>query len=892
MVLEQTSGYILAGSSVWNNTRYTVGNTGTAFVGIDEHDTKRFYKANNTHTAYTFSHQEGFDRGFYEHQDSSVSHHFGHKFARTIPTIVALTQLREASFAGSDLKVGSQFTKVGADDYINQIGSLSGTQVTRLDGTDGSYCHIPENDLLGTDSFLMGAWFRPRTISRREPIFFNGTVLGKRLEIFFDAGNNIHVVANDGTNNVEITKPARSVRNGDWHWIGILFNRVYNTMMLVVSNGTQELNLISTVSIPDTFGDFTITDGELVIGGTNATGTKLGGFRGDVSNFQLYEFPNEIDYNILPLLLAGIREGAVKDAIVTNSRDSTKRFNNDFVIEGNEGSHAYALCNLEEGVYQPIVTHHHKPDGTIYGFQLDHTEYGRFDLHTDGAGFSNTNAFLDNIKSPKSTNFLKVRLYGTGKASFSQIKLHKIGGDSTGGSSQGIIAGDELIRRSNDLVQEAVINNNFVSALKHIDGDTPEDGSFAEGDVFFDGGLHDFTLYTGQSPNGGNMELLLNGEVIMTANGFGTNRTLQSKQVFVPHGKNVIRIQVNGKLADSSGFSLWFNGLRYNLRSNNTFSDNTTIHSTDPDIDIITGNDSQKTFRQSTSATLGSELILDGAISVGANRVFAGGLYVVTYNILKTTAGGFQSIEVKNDKIGLNTTIFPSIPFDLPSGAPVATTIQTMIMIPKGHHDVIINNFNGNNIMAIVDFQCIGRFPIGGDSKIDASDSDGLVLIGYHNSRRNKDNVTMNFAGITPAKFDEIIIKTNGRTTGSNTIGLNINGITNTDYRKTGDIKVNGQQHGDVNSNNPDLVLVTDGLLVSDSERFKTTTSLEFGERFNNSIIISGEGRTTTHPYGHEVYSWSLVGNNVESIDSLTFHGTADWYGITRFRVYGRRRVN
>ena len=872
-----------------------------------ERDTHRLYTASDDFPFMVYDSQDTVtDRGFYEHQDSSIAHLFEDEFAKTTPTCVYpvgiyndLEDLVREEY-GKDPLINTNVTGV-----LSNVGSFSGYNVARFNGTDASL-HLPLDTLFGTDSFLMGGWFRPQRNNTNETLIMYGDSTSINVTLGFTTNDELKLVISTGSNAAHAFPfPAGHIRDRQWHYIGVLIDKHRGKGYVIATNGTYENAIFEEFTLP-AMNSLDYTGGAFAIGSGYRNGV-IGGsnFSGDVSNVQLYQWENEVDYNVLPLVFAGIREGCARDITITDNINIDSRLNHSFVIEGDEGAYTYALVNLDAGLYDIFFTQHYSPDGGNYSIFLDNINRGFYDTYSS-TGFNNFNGFIDDVNLPKGWHFLKLRMNTKNtdsthnRVKLSQIKFNKKDGDSNlGGAGHFLMLGDELRNKSNSLVLAPSTGSPYNNALIHDIGSIVPDNTFAEGEVFLAGGLWKLDLNLSQANDYGIVELLINGRKIIDLDGYSSALNFDvAKSVYavLHQGRNTIRVQVNGKNSASSGYRMLLHCIRGELQSNTCFDGNTIVASNDRDFEIVEGDDASNNTSLFTNSLFGVERVFRSTTSKSVvKRWFTGGVYEVNYHIRKHPTGGRQKITIENDSVNFdNITVFDSVDF---TNAVITNSIETaLVKIPRGYHYVTFDNLGAGtqditNPMSFLNFTLLSRKALGGDVDL-IGEENGLVRIGEFRARRDGNSAVINFGGVVPELYDEIKVIFNGRSVDRDmTVGMTINDLTSLNYRKTGDIKVNGTEHTQTSANRAELVMCSTGLLTNVRQTFTCEVEMFFGVHETTGKWIShGFGRTSTHAVGREDYSWLLTGDNIPEIKVLRFTSSgADWSNLSDIIVYGRR---
>ena len=870
-------------NKLWNSDiRSPLAFNGTHVI---QTDTKRIYAYTREFPHIVAASQDNVvDRGWHEHQDSSVAHLFGHEFARTTPTEVYTFDSMDRE--GDHFDMGD-LTPVNVN-FVRStnVNSLSGYGCAELPA--GSYLHKDAPSLLGNDSFLIGGWFRSNRIASNETLFTLGDAISNHVRITINSSDRLRIRVHGSGGSLDHFIEGVNFYDSDWHYMGMLINKNTNKGMFIMTNGIHELSACSQIfDIPD-IGSVDHLMGSLVIGGINSENIKSGAFQGYVSNFQIYQWSGEVDYNVLPLVISGIRDGCARNVTITHNHDITKRLNNDTIIDGDDGSYTYTTVNLDEGLYDVFLTSHQSTDSAQFSLFVDGIDQGRFQTYTS-VPFNNDNVFINQVKLHKGVHFVKILLHEisqtpTVRLRLSQLKFNKIDGSNDGGTSNLLILGDELKRRSQALVLSASNGNHFTNELKHVEGTTPLDGSYAEGEIYTSSGLWNLTLHHSLNQDAGIMELLINGNIVAVSDGFGTGNSTVTKYVRFAQGRNTIRVQINGKNADSTGYRMIFHAIRAELQSNTSFCDTTIVTGADDDNEIITGAESDHNHLLDSNALFGNQYRIRDTSESARKRWFTGGLYRVNYHIRRHVDGGTQDINVDD------IPIFENINFSSSEGQ--TAIISTIVKIPRGYHDIIFNNLSGTlNVMSYLRFSLIGKLPISSDSKI--QNESGLIRIGEYRARREESSTDINFERITPEKYDRVMVQVNGRSLGSLTMAMVLNDITVNNYRRVGVIRYfdDSQTPQTVNSTESHLTLISPGM-ISNTHTFTVDVDLIFGAHpTDNFSIANKDGSATTH-VGYENFGWLLTGTNVNFLEKLTFTATgSNWHGNTKITVYARERT-
>ncbi len=877
-----------------------------------EFDTGRKYRLSKANiTAWRLAEKRRADRGYHEHPDSSTKELYGREFAVSTPSSMYLLEESAsrqdmlAEFGGGDTLLNLHNR---VDTIQSHIGMLNGYDVASYPSAAiNTVLYREAAHFVGADSFLLGGWFRIESLNTDNDLLFYGDAAGSHIRISMTANNEIRVSLQDAAGLVGNTFiPAINIRDLQWHYIGLLLDKQNNVARLITSNGIFELARTHEFIYSLGLGSFDVDNGRFVLGGTANNGVIAGNYHGEISNVQVYRWANEVDYNVLPLILSGIREPCAQlSQPEFLGSDSTKRFNNGWQLDGIAGNYVTALVNLDAGLYDIHFIQHYADDAGSYQIFIDNIDRGGYDLYS-ASNFNNFAGIIDDIELDKGPHFLKLQLNQRHASStddkirLSQIKFSKKDGSNEGGASEFLIFGDELRERSNQIISAAAPQTPYNNAITHRPGASNLDGTFARGEQYLSEGSWKIGMVISQGPDCGILKLLVNGAEILEIDGYHPSvRHNQTKTVFarIPQGRNKIELKVSGKNPVSGGWHMHVSAIRGKLQSETSYADTGLITGADTDEEIITGDAAQHQSFTSSFEIFGVRHNINGLHSKATRKQwFTGGLYKVEYDRNVVVNGGRQKITLETDRPS-SITVWDSVQFEIISGENQPSLISKLVEIPRGYHYVtfenIANGSTGNcqNQFSFLRFTNLGRVPLAGDADL-THDSGGYVPIAEHVARKPGANIILETGGITPDKWEDLRLKINGRSAGAMSMAVQLNDITSPVYKKLATVIINGVEQPHTTVSSGDLTLISSGLLTTGAQSFTSIMDMIYGVHEQSGKWISqGFFRSVTHESGDEHGSYLITGDNVPKLSKIQITAVgAGWNAFMDVILEGKMR--
>ena len=512
---------------------------------------------------------------------------------------------------------------------------------------------------------------------------------------------------------------------------------------------------------------------------------------GEASNIHLYQWADKPDYNVIPLLISGLREPAKKgDGTLTQHNDIDKRLNGFFQIDAEPQDYHYAVINLDAGKYEVVFADHAGPDSSGYEIYIDNIYRGFVGTYAQ-APINNLQAKIDDLDLSKGFHFLKIRVGPHGalstddKLRFSQIKFIKREGDNEGGASDAVLLGDEFRDITSSLSMSSSVGSPWGSELSHATTAIVEDGEYAEGEIYLKGGLYNIVSYFRQRPDGGIVDILINGRKVMSVDTYaGTSVRAVDVQAAIQQGRNLITLKINGKNAASTGYKFTFNALSFALKEGNSFQDRTAVREYH-DVEVAAGN----VYGLFSSVYDHGQAIT----GVGANhkwvsrKWFTGGSYKVRLNYSRQQQGGDTKLTVGDETI-----------FSYDSGhvgSAYNQTLEKIIQIDAGYHEIAVTNIGGTNnnyssFTHAVDCSLLARGPYIRNSNLANIKNDGSIKkIGETLLSKDAASAIVKLGDVSSKRYEELIIHITGTSTDPMDLYARINGIDGNIYAASGILK-------------------------------------------------------------------------------------------------------
>ena len=873
---------------------------------FEEVDTGRVYrpsKGSGSSIYHLLRESKKTSRGYHGRPDSSFVQLFGDEIAKTTPFRIFLFQQEYIARAEED-EISNDITKENIDNAEEHRDPLRGYPVAQFNGVNSRAYELADN-YFGDDSFLAGGWYRPAGLHSNETIWIWQTS-NKEVSLKFNTNNEVVMHINDGTTTRTMTVPGLHVRDLQYHYFGIMLDRTQNKMYLFVTNQHDELAIVEEMDVPDSLGSLDEAGGRFIIGARHNGIGFLDYFAGSFSNFQIYKWSSTVDYNVLPLIFAGIREGCAKDVTVTLNGGSNRRLNNSIDIDGSIGSYVYALINLDEGLYDITMSRHFGPGNGRYTIFIDGINRGFVNTYSS-AVYNDIEVFIDDIVLTKGTHFLKLQIRDNPAASdslrnqHSLIQFNKKDGPNEGGTGHFLLLGDSFRDRSTDLVIGPADNKPYASQLSHVPSDIVPDGTRAISPLYAKEGLYDYGFYLSRRPDGGIVELLLDGKLLRSIDTYHATDTDVISTYFstrMQQGDNKITLKVNGKNAASSGYKMTFHAIEGNIQSGSCFSDSKIFPY--EQAELVQGT-THHIFNP--AARFGGLLHVDSAIVGGQHvsgkdiikRWFTGGLYKA--NVIYATHLAGSTFSVTVDDI----TVFSNISNTTP-GIQFNKKLERLVTIPRGYHDVSIENHSVNNQedqsdTSLLTFTPIGRIPIAGDAPLNIIESSPLLA--EYKARRHENTAVLDMADVTADNYEELVFDISGRSDEDSAnvleIAIEVNDINLANrYRKTGIIKVNGESQEEVGQLATELVILDNNLFrLTANYIFSNKTHLVFTEHdIDTHTTIVGRGESGSHRQAYEAFSFSIIGEEISKVDKILVTGNSSlWQKGTAIALHGVKRT-
>ena len=642
----------------------------------------------------------------------------------------------------------------------------------------------------------------------------------------------------------------------------------------------------------------------MVIGGSQVGGVISGDFNGLTTNFQVYRWAEDVDYNVLPMILQGMPDRVSHGVTVENFYHSDRRLGNNCRIVGRDGGYTNTMVFLDEGTYGVYFTAHLTSGSGQVSLSIDGIEHGRFDLSTIGGDISNVNLFLRDVKLGKGMHLVRLEIHSDDQEekeiNFSQLKFNKKLGSDDGGAGSFIVLGDVLESRSKLLGLFGASANHFTSKLRYPSAYTPEDGTFAEGVLYLAGGSWKITYHQSQLNDAGIGKILFNDQVIIDADGFGANALddVVTTNVVLPQGRNVVRFEVNGKDDRSSGFRPTFHGIRGELQGNSCDSDVVQVTAADDDLEKVAGipNDHVQLLNNHVVFTTEYQMFTDDAVSA-RKRFFSGGVYLVDYHVRRFPDGGAQKLSVTNEEGTQEVVVFDRIDYDSGEDPIDNVVVRKYVEIPRGYWYVTMSNLggggsSGSSNFSWLRFRCMGKSVVH-TRALTINSSDSRVLLADYRFRQDSFGMTIPLSGVDWKTYDQVIVDLNGRSTDILSVGLRVNGISANKYKKVGSRVIEGEHHV-VDEIGDRLNIVGAGAVNTVDQTFHACTVINFGKHSTQGQRLAlGEGYTSSNHAAREDYSWIISGEDVREIKSLQLLVfTNRLMGKSSVNVYGIRRLN
>ena len=846
-----------------------------------ELDTKRKYEIGHTNIRALKLVDSGkpYDAGYEQSASSSIARLFGNDLPITEPT---KHYLLEKSYS---LPAGQLSNNI--DYNVGTISPLPFYKTADFNGTNSVF-HEDITNLLSDDSFLIGGWFRSKSLHTTETVFMYGRKHSDFLSVDFTNDQYLKVTMKQGSYEHTASIPSGKIRDLQWHYIAVFFDRTQDTAYLIVTNQQYEIAFVEEIDISNfTFGFGSSSTNKLVIGAAYESGSFSDYFHGEASNFQVYKWNDKIDYNVIEHMLKGCREKAAQGISITTAISPMKRLGSYFELDGDAGDFTSGLFNMDEGKYILELTTHNDAEGGKMGIYVDNIYRGGIDTYAATA-FNNSSIFLDDLDLTKGYHFIKFVIENpntdsTGnKIKMSQIRLLKQSGPNEGGSGEFQLFGDEFLNRPSNITLGVELYRPWQNSFGHGTTGTVSNGATAEAEIFAAKGLYKFNYYFSRRDDGGIVDIYINDVIAGTLDTYETPGIRQgSKYVRLAQGKNKITLKVNGKNSGSSGYRFTMSAMTLYLQDETAHTVSTSIRHVD-DVKIASGNGG---VVYSTSLRHGQMLYNSGfGNSLKAKRWFAGGLYKLHLNYNERIDGAANCQLL----IDGNETNFNCL-----SGATDNNQeIEKLITIPTGYHWVEIKILSGSSSVYVnyVDFKLLSRGTYIPKPTIEKA-MDGLVKLGEYLAVKPEAIGEIEMGGIDFAHYSDFEFIAYGRVQSSTTpITARVNDVSSS-YGSTGIVKRTGQELIEVGNDSSQIELVSDDLTGQYSRGIYIKGTLSF-HKHNDNKRLSGTSHATSSIVGYQSVGFE-GGSSAINFDGfkkfamLTPSGT--WTNTWVIAVFGRK---
>ena len=849
---------------------------------VYELDTKRKYDIAQTNIkALTLAdHGKMYDSGYEQSASSSLARLFGHDLPTTEPTKSYLLQENYGSLPTGEFENNIDYN-------TGTISPILYYTTADFNGANSVY-HEDVTNLLSDDSFLIGGWFRSKSLHTNETLFMYGRKHSDFLSVDFTNDQYLKVTMKQGSYEHTASIPSGKIRDLQWHYIAVFFDRTQDTAYLIVTNQQYEIAFVEQIDISNfTFGFGSSSTNKLVVGASYESGSFSDYFHGEASNFQVYKWNDKIDYNVLEHMLKGCREKASQGISVTTAMSPTKRFGSYFELDGDTNDFTSGLVNVDEGKYLLELTTHNDSEGGKLGIYIDNIYRGGIDTYAATA-FDNASIFLDDLDLTKGYHFIKLVLEAPNTSStdnkikMSQIRLLKQSGPSEGGSSEFQLFGDEFLNRESNLTLGTELYRPWQNFFGHGTTGTVDNGNEASAEIFAAKGLYKLDYYFSRRDDGGNVEIYINDTIAGTIDTFTTPGVKHdTKYVRLAQGKNKITLKVNGKNSGSSGYRFSMSALTLYQQDETSHGVTTSIRHFE-DVKIASGNGG---VVYSTSLDH-SQMIYNSGFGNKwrAKRWFAGGLYKLhlSYNERIDGAANCQLL------IDGNETNFSCL-----SGATNNNQdIEKLITIPPGYHwvDVQILSGSSSSYVNYIDFKLLSRGTFVKKPTVEKA-MDGLVKLGEYLAVKAEGVGEIPMGGIDFAHYSDFEFIAYGRVQSASTsIAAIINDIESS-YGSTGIVKRSGVAIADVGNDGSQIELVSDELTGQYSRGIYIKGTLSF-HKHNDNKRLSGTSHATSSIVGYQSVGFeggssSINFDGLKKFTILTPTGT--WTNTWVIAVYGRK---
>ena len=844
-----------------------------------ELDTKRKYdKAETNITSLKLvDHGKVYDSGYDQAASSSIARLFGHDLPHTTAHRQYLLQ------SADDLPSGVNSSNIS---YTRgTISPLPFYYTGDFNGTS-SVLHETIEDLLSTDSFLMGGWFRSTSLHTDEAIFMYGQKHADHIAAYFTNDGYLKLTIKQGNIEKSVSVASTKIRDLQWHYIGILYDKETDVAKLFVTNQQYELAIVEEIDISTlTFGFGSNSSNRMVIGAAYESGDFSNYFAGEVSNFQVYKWSDTVDYNVVEQIFKGSRESVSDGISISTTADQNKRLGQHFQLDGAVGAYTTALVNTDEGKYVlEFILHDHNEGGTL-GIYIDNIYRGGINTYSS-VDSNNLAVFLDDLELTKGYHFIKLELResslasGGNKIRLSQIRLLKQSGSNEGGSGDFLLLGDEFLNRDDNLSLGAGASQPWGNSLAHSTAGTVNDGSVAEAEIYAAKGLYELSYYFTRRNDGGKVEIIVNDIVASTVDTYKTP-TIRSNTLFVRllQGKNKIILRVNGKDSSSSGYRFTFNGLTLYQQDETSHTDYTSIKNFN-DVKIASG---------TAGVTYGSsfehgQMIYNGGADNKwlAKRWFAGGLYKVRVSYNKRIGGGNSRLTVDENTIDFNCA---------------ATTnsnnhsVEQVIVINPGYHFPEVKIISGSNSTFVnhIDFKLLSR-GLFIDKPTIETDLDSFVKIGEYISPKDEYTADIAMGGIDFKHYSDFEFVIHGRVGNTGTsLSVRFNDV-DASYGTTGLIKKTGTGLVEVGTHGSEIEVLSSTLTGAYTRGVHIKGSMSFHQH-GTDRRLTGVAHASSSIVGYQSIGFE-GGSGSLSFDGLqkfTLIATGYWRVGFHISVYGRK---
>ena len=848
---------------------------------VYELDTKRRYDVayTNIKALKLADHGKPYDSGFDQSASSSIARLFGHDLPITAPTKFYELESKH------DLPDGQTSSNIDYDD--GSISPIVYYQTANFNGSSSVF-HEDISDLLDNDSFLMGGWFRSKSLYTDETLFMYGRKNSDHITVDFTSDEYLQVKFKQGSHSHTESIPSGKIRDLQWHYIGVLFDKQQEKAYLIVTNQQYEISYIKEISINTfTFGFGSSSSNKLVIGAAYEAGAFSDYFHGEASNFQLYKWADDIDYNVIEHMLKGCREKASQGISITTSLDSSKRFGNYFELDGDTGDFTSGLFNMDEGKYILELTTHNHASGGKMGIYVDNIYRGGIDTYAATA-FNNAAIFLDDLDLTKGYHFIKLALENPNSNSsgneiqMSQIRLLKQSGPNEGGSGEFQLYGDEFLDRDSNVTLGTEQYRPWQNFFGHGTTGTVPNGNETSAEIYAAKGMYKLDYFFSRRDDGGIVSVYINDALAGTIDTFITPGIKQdTKYVRLAQGKNKITLKVNGKNSGSSGYRFTMSAITLYIQDETSHGVSTSIRHKE-DVKIASGNGG---VVYSTSIGHGQMIYNSGfANRWKSKRWFAGGLYKLrlSYNKRIDGAANCQLL------IDGNETDFSCL-----AGATDNNRgIEKVMIISPGYHWIEVKILSGSSSTYVnyIDFKCLSRGTFVRKPTIEKA-MDGLVKLGEYLAVKVEGVGEIPMGGIDFAHYSDFEFIAYGRVTNSSTtIAAIINDIESS-YGSTGIVKRQGQEIAEVGTDGSQIELVSDDLTGQYSRGIYIKGTLSF-HKHNDNKRLSGTSHATSSIVGYQSVGFEGGSSNInfdglQKFTMLTPSGT--WTDTWVIAVYGRK---